>query len=91
MGNVKFVHSSAGYIELMQSGAMQAVCHEKAEGIAAAAQGNLHPDRSEQHNPAYFVNDRLTGERAVSTVATGNPHAMAAELEYGPLQNAAGV
>ena len=88
---VRFSHSSAGYVELMRSEKVQRVVHEAAEAIADGAEGALHDHEGGWDNPAYFVDDAVSGERAMTRVTTGNPYSMAAELRYGPLKSAAGV
>lgn len=92
MADVKFVHSSAGYIELMKSGAMSGVLHSYSDAIESAANGAMAPDRyGELYNPAYVSHDFQTSERAGVRIQTANPHAVAAERVHGHLQNAAGV
>ena len=92
MADVKFVHSSGGYIALMQSGEMRGVLHEYADGIYGAANGAISEDKGTPLNdPPYAMHDFSTSERAGVRISTANDHSIYAEAKHGHLQNAAGV
>lgn len=93
MADVRFEHSSAGYISLMKSDGMKEVLYGYANGIADAANDAMHEDKFSpplERSP-YYAFDFYTPERVGVRVQTNNPHARLAEAKYGPLQNAAGV
>lgn len=92
MAKVTFIHSSAGYISLMKSGAMRGVLHGYSDAIDAAANGAMSPDKGTPLDKApYRSADFTTSERAGVRIQTNNPHGRAAEAKYGYLQSAAGV
>jgi len=93
MADVEFIHSSAGYISLMKSGAVRGELHSYANHITSAATAGMHPDKfsPELSRAPYYAFDFETSERAGVRIQTNNPHARKAEAAYGPLQNAAGV
>ena len=93
MADVRFEHSSAGYVSLMKSGEMHGVLHSYADGITASANAAIHPDRFSPplEKAAYAEFDFEGRDRAGVRIQTNNPHASLAEAQYGPLQNAAGV
>lgn len=93
MADVRFEHSSAGYVSLMKSGEMRGVLHSYAEGITALANAMIRPDRYTPplDKEAYAEFDFEGKDRAGVRIQTNNPHARLAEAQYGPLQNAAGV
>jgi hypothetical protein len=92
MGDVEFVHSSAGYVALMQSGEMQAVLQSYANGIYSAASGTISSDKGTPLDKAPYLMQSFMGhDRAGVRVQTNNPHARYAEAKYGILQGSAGV
>lgn len=92
MADVKFIHSSAGYVELMKSGEMRETLGGYAQGIYDAATGALSPDKGTPlDNEPYAMRSFETAERAGVRVQTNNVHARYAEAKNGILQNAAGV
>lgn len=92
MGDVRFEHSSAGYVELMKSAGMRGILKEYASGIESAAEGSMSDDKGTPlANAPYKSVDFEGRDRAGVRVQTNNPHARNAEAKYGFLQNAAGV
>ena len=92
MGSVKFVHSSAGYVELMKSGEMRGVLQSYASGILGAASGSISEDKGTPFNSDPYVSRDFEGrDRAGVRIQTNNRHADYAERIHGHLQGAAGV
>ena len=93
MADVRFEHSSAGYVSLMKSGEMREVLYDYANQIRDAANEAMHEDKFEPElsRSPYYAFDFQTSERAGVRIQTNNPHARLAEAKYGPLQSAAGV
>lgn len=92
MADIKFVHDSGGYIDLMKSGAMKGVLMSYAEGIHASASGALSGDKGTPlEKEPYTVREFEGRDRAGVRVQTNNPHAEYAEVKHGILKGAAGV
>lgn len=93
MADVRFEHSSAGYVELMKSGEMQGVLRGYASEIQSSASNAISADKWSEplYEPPYATYDFMGKDRAGVRVQTNNPHAKLAERKHGILQNAAGV
>lgn len=92
MADVTFIHNSAGYVELMKSGAMRGVLKGYGSAIQGAAEGALSEDKGTPLESAPYTMHEFTGrDRAGVRVQTHNRHADYAELKHGILQGAAGV
>ena len=84
----RFKRNPAGYVELMKSAPVVEDIHTKAEYVAGSAAARLKRSGHTWDNDDYYVNDRLTGDRAVSTVTAGNPDSIYAELKNHNLKRA---
>ena len=93
MADVRFEHSSAGYISLMQSDAMRGVLHEYSDAIESECNGAVESSGGSGgfNNPPYASFDFETSERAGVRIQTYNAKADYLEREYGFLQAMAGV
>ena len=82
MSNVKIVLNSAGVVELMQSGEMQAILQEYADGVQGrCTAGNVPPEE-------YGVSVRVSGDRAKAKVYAKTPHARNSNRVHRTLQKA---
>lgn len=87
--DVTFKHSSAGYLDLMASAAVQDALRDEAEALE-----QLVRPRFEHHLPGQVVSTEVdvtaSGDRARATVLILHPAALRIEAKYGYIAQAIG-